>query len=122
MPARRPHLAAARAAKLDDLSRAIKIHCCKDKTITYAKRGQPSFNGIALPVFSVDTEEEAAMLQLLCCAVQYTEHPQMPGKNWYRLSSFEFPNPTLEIEDLDRVTALLRERYAKLKTRIADST
>jgi len=118
MPARRPHLSAARAQKLDDLSRPVKIHVCKDKTITYRTADQPVFNGIALPVFSVDTIEEAQHLQLLCCACQYGEHPLMPGRNWYRLGSLEF-GPTLEIDNLDRVADLLRERYALIKSRPA---
>jgi len=114
MPARRPHLSAQRAQKLDDLSRAVMIHVCKDKTLTYRTRGQPSFNGLALPVFSVDTNEEAQALQLLCCARQYGLHPLMPSETWYRLSALEF-GPLLEIGDIDRVADLLRERYALIR-------
>jgi hypothetical protein len=92
------------------------IHICKDGTISYRQHGEPVFNGVALPVFSVDTVEEAQALQILCCARQYVEHPQLPGKPWYRLSSPLFP-PSLELEHLAQIAALLRQRYTLIKAR-----
>lgn len=100
----------------EDLSRPVMIHICKDGTISYRQMGERIFNGVALPVFSVDTVEEAQALQILCGAAQYTEHPQMPGKTWYKLSSPLFPVP-LELYHLPQVTILFRQRYKLIKDR-----
>lgn len=89
-----------------NLDRPVLIDCCKDGTITYRRKGSPSFNGAALPVFSVDTEDEARYLQVLICKAQYNEHPLKPGETWYRLSDFSG-----EVEDLAEVTALLHKHY-----------
>ena len=44
--------------------RAIMIDICKDGTISFRNRGSRAFNGKALPVFSVDTEQEANSIQV----------------------------------------------------------
>lgn len=62
----------------EDLSRPILLHCCKDGTITCRARGEPIFNGVALPVFSVADRDEAEQLVLMCCKRQYDEHPNFP--------------------------------------------
>lgn len=100
----------------EDLSRPVMIHICKDGTISYRQHGEPVFNGVALPVFSVDTVEEAHSLQVLCGSAQWEEHPQMPGKTWYRLSAHGFPH-VLELDQLPRVAELFRERYKLIKNR-----
>lgn len=100
----------------EDLSRPVMIHICKDGTISYRQHGEPVFNGVALLVFSVDTIEEAHKLQILCGSAQWTEHPGMPGKTWYRLSSPMFPH-TLELEHLPQIAVLFRQRYAIMKSR-----
>lgn len=102
----------------DDLSRPIKIHVCKDRTLSYRAKGEPVFNGRALPVFSVDTKEEAEQLFLLTGRLQYTEHPQMPGKLWRKVTlpgALDF-KPYLDLSDLDTVTDHLRDRYNLIKT------
>ena len=72
----------------EDLARPVKLHVCKDGTITYRRPPQPVFNGVALAFFSVETEEEAKALQVLMCAAQYCEHPDLPGQTWYRRWQF----------------------------------
>jgi hypothetical protein len=72
-----------------DLTRKIRIDVCKDGTVTYVPRGEPPFNGAALPVHSVDTVEEAQQIQVTLCRCQYVEHPLMPGKPWYKLTQFD---------------------------------
>lgn len=99
-----------------DLSRPVMIHICKDGTISYRQMGERIFNGVALPVFSVDTVEEAHSLQVLCGAAQWEEHPKMPGKTWYRLSSPRFPH-TLELYHLPEIAVFFRERYKLIKNR-----
>lgn len=102
----------------NDLSRPIVIHVCKDRTISYRCRGEAVFNGRALPVFSVETEEQARAIQTRFGRRQYREHPLMPGKPWFVLSTLgNGVDPalrgdgTLELEDLGAVTALFREFY-----------
>ena len=101
------------------MSRAVYIHCCKDRTLTYRTKGQPVFNGVALPVFSVDTEEEAKDLITLVSRAQYEEHPQLPGQVWYKITlsgDLDFKH-ALEIEDLRAVTDKLESAYQHIKER-----
>ena len=64
----------------DDLRDAYKrrymIHVCKDGTVTYRDTvtHEKVFNGRALPVFSVDTVEEAKAIQIRFCKRQYGSH------------------------------------------------
>lgn len=92
------------------LERPYILHCCKDGTITYRTRNQPIFNGRALPVFSVDTEEDAQAIQLLLCSLQYGEHPDLPGQPWYRISSFGG-----ELEDLEGITEQMTKVYKRIQ-------
>lgn len=83
--------------------RPIMIHVCKDGTVTFRDKtkNEKVFNGIALPVFSVDTVDEAERMQTHFCRLQYGRHPHRNGpKHWYVLTQFSG-----EIEDLDRVMA-----------------
>lgn len=95
----------------EDFARPIMLHCCKDGTITYRQKHEKVFNGVALPVFSVNTVEEAIMLQVRHCRRQYGPHPQMPGKVWYVFTDFGG-----ELEDLEKVSNAFRETY-ELMTR-----
>lgn len=102
----------------DDLRDAYKrrymIHVCKDGTVTYrdAVAREKVFNGRALPVFSVDTVEEAKAIQTRFCKLQYGSHPLMPGKPWYKVFPFSG-----ELEDLDRVRNMFAEFYKGMKER-----
>lgn len=87
-----------------DYSRAVMIHICKDGTISYRTRDQKVFNGRALPVFSVDTIEQAKEAQVLFGRQQYVEHPQIPGQPWYRWTDFDG-----NVESLTGVTERLRD-------------
>lgn len=93
---------------MTNLSRPILIHCCRDGTITYRTRQERVFNSVALPVFSVNSEEEAKALQVRFCSRQHKEHPKLKGKPWYVL-----PNFGGEVDDLAGVTARFSEWYAK---------
>jgi len=101
----------------DPCSRTVLIHICKDKTLSYRTRRELIFNGVALPVFSVDTAEEAEALFVLVGRVQHMEHPLLPGKIWYKMTldgQLDFKR-YLDLEDLPAVTAKLQSRYALLK-------
>lgn len=86
-----------------DWRRPILIHCCRDGTISYRQRGEPIFNNVALPVFSVDTLDQANEIQVRFCRAQYDPHPLMPEKTWYVLNDFSG-----KAEDLPRVTEMFR--------------
>ena len=73
----------------EDWLRPIVVHLCQDGTITYRTRSEPVFNGVALPVFTVNTEEQAKEIQARFCRRQYTEHPQQPGRPWWKWTDFD---------------------------------
>ena len=101
----------------DDLSRHILIHICKDKTLSYRTREEPIFNGVALPVFSVNSSEEAEALFILVGRKQYTEHPLLPNRPWYKITldgAADFKKH-LEFSDLSNVTAKLKSRYEMIE-------
>lgn len=90
-----------------DFSRPVYLHVCKDGTVSYRRAGQKVFNGRALPVFTVDNEEQAVDMQVRFCRRQWVDHPQMkPGEGWYKLNEFSG-----EMDDLDRVADMFREFY-----------
>ena len=93
----------------EDLARPIKLHVCKDGTITYRKVGQPVFNGLALPFFSVDNEQHAEALQILLCALQYVRHPDQPEREWYK--HWQFGG---ELEDIPELADEFRRTYVKM--------
>lgn len=95
---------------LADMNRPVKIHVCKDGTITYRRAGKPVFNNRALPFFSVNTEEEAQTLQVLLCSSQYEEHPDLPGQTWYR--HWQFGG---ELEDIQALTETFNNAYEKIR-------
>lgn len=98
--------------KSEYFGRSVVIHCCKDGTITYRRLGQPTFNGAALPVYSVDTEEEAKLIQVSLCRRQYQEHPLMPGQSWYVLNEFGG-----EVDELDEVGDKMHRVHEMMKAR-----
>jgi hypothetical protein len=91
------------------LDKPVLIHCCKDRTLTYRTRDEPIFNGVALPVYSVDSKEEAERLINTVGALQYEEHPLLPGRPWRKID-IDFKRH-LEIEDLSAVTEKLDRVY-----------
>ena len=110
----------ANSQLMQDLNRAVTIHICKDGTVTYRMKGQKAFNGIAFPVFSVDTEQQAKDLQTRFCRLSTFHHPKMkPQEKWYKLSNLPDgtdlalrPEAVLELEDLKGITAMFRTFYA----------
>ena len=69
----------------DLLEKKILIHVCKDRTLSYRNRLQPIFNGVAIPIYSVDSVDEARSLIRLVSKAQYEEHPLIPGDTWYKI-------------------------------------
>jgi len=101
----------------DDFQHRFMIHVCKDGTVTYrdAHKRERIFNDVALPVLSVDTEQQAKDIQVYFCRRQYGEHPLMPDKPWYRLSVLsDGSDPALrkdgllEIDDLEGIGAMFK--------------
>jgi hypothetical protein len=95
----------------------ILIHVCKDKTLSFRRRHEPIFNGVALPVYSVDTVEDAKDLITMVGRAQYHEHPLLPGQVWYKITlngDLDFKR-YLDIEDLTAVTEKLDTAYKKIK-------
>jgi hypothetical protein len=97
----------------DALSRPIVINCCKDRTLTYTKRGQRPFNRVALPVFSVHSIEQAEALITLVGIRQYEEHPLLPGRPWMKID-IDFKRH-LDVNDLPKVTTKLENAFSLLR-------
>ncbi len=100
-----------------NLDRKILIHCCKDRTLTYRTKEQEIFNGVALPVYSVDTIEEAQALIVITCRAQYERHPLLPGQPWYKIT-LDGPldlKTELDVEDLLAVVDKLETRHQQMK-------
>jgi hypothetical protein len=97
---------------IEHLSRPIKIHVCKDRTLSYRALDEPVFNGVALPVYSVATKEQAEALLTAVGCRQYEEHPQMPGRPWLKIN-LDLKR-WLELDDLPLVTAKLDQIAKRL--------
>lgn len=117
----RAQKAPVRATHLD---RPVLLHVCKDGTVSYRTRAEPVFNGKALPVFSVNSVDEAQAIQVRFCRRGYGPHPQMPGRVWYKLSRLgDGTDPAmrqggvLELDDLEGITAMFSAFYADLLAR-----
>lgn len=89
-----------------EVYRPMLIHLCKDGTITYRRQGQPVFNGVALPVYSVDTEAQAKAVQVRFGRRQYGEHDLLPGQPWYRWTDFSG-----DVDALDDVSRAIHVFY-----------
>lgn len=93
-----------------DYDRPVLLHVCKDGTITFRRAGQPVFNGVALPFFSVNSEDEARDMQVMMCALQHGPHPDLPeGEPWYRRWQFSG-----ELDDIDALSDDFRTAYDRL--------
>jgi len=96
-----------------NLTRRYMVHICKDGTITYRDtvKKEKVFNGVALPVGSTDTKKEAEALQIRFGRLAYEEHPLMPGKPWFKLSTVhgEPLFRPLNVEDLEAVGKMFEE-------------
>ena len=106
--------------KQNHLNNKVLIHVCKDKTLSYRTRDEPIFNGVALPVFSVPTKDNAESLIVCVGRAQYVSHPLMPGKVWYKITldgELDFKR-YLDIDDLPAVTEKLSNTWEKIKTHI----
>lgn len=104
-----------------ELDRPVWVFCCKDRTLTYGPAKKPPFNKVAIPVFSVESLEEAEQLVTLVGRKQYEEHPKLRGKPWFKITldgDLDF-KPYLDIEDLNAVGEKLKRAYALIKEREA---
>lgn len=91
---------------MNHLDKDILIHVCQDRTITYRTKDEPVFNGVALPVWSVDTKARAEAIITLLCVRNHEEHPLLPGQNWY---SIPMENQYLQYSDLAKVTQKFKD-------------
>lgn len=89
---------------MSDLGRAVLIDICKDGSVSFRRRNSNDrrLNDAALPVFSVDTVEQARDLQVLFCTRQHEPHP-FDGRAWYVLPYFSG-----NISDLAEVADMFR--------------
>lgn len=70
--------------------RAFRLDVCRDGTLTIRKHGQKAFNDRALPVYSVDTKQEALDLQVLLCFTVHNQHPDMrKGATWMKINDMK---------------------------------
>ena len=66
-------------------------------------------------MFSVPTLEDAESLVMMVGALQYEEHPLMPGKPWKKIN-IGFKRE-LELDDLTEVTTKLSEAWKLIDER-----
>ena len=84
----------------DYLRKGILIDICKDGTITFRRKEEPPKEPAALPVYSVDTEEQARYLQISFCRLTYG-------------GRYVFKNFKKMLEDMDRVAEVFAAAEAK---------
>lgn len=99
--------------------RPVTIHLCKDRTLSYRWRGsnEPVFNGVAVPVLSVRSEEEAEQLLLLVGTRQYEPHPHPKFKHPYWMKLFNGVagwKRHLDPEDVPEAETYLWNAYQRL--------
>jgi hypothetical protein len=71
-----------------------------------------------MPVYTVPTKQDAEDLILLVGSKQYVEHPNMPGKPWYKLSVGRFVFVRhLEPSDLDEISQILDQNWQLIQQR-----
>jgi hypothetical protein len=107
-----------------DPSKPITIHLCKDRTLSYRDRtkNEPVFNGVAVPVLSVESAEIAEQLLLLVGTRQYEPHPhpRYPHTFWYRLfNGVANGKQYLDPEDVPEAEEYLHRAYLRLCETIA---
>jgi len=91
----------------EDVSKRYKIRLCRDRTLSVTKDDEKPFNGVAIAVLSTDSLKDAESLIMFVGKQQYTEHPQIPGKPWFRfLPDMEYE--VLEYDDLPRMVEKLK--------------
>jgi hypothetical protein len=101
--------------------RPVIVHIGKDGTLSFLNRAtmkQPTLVEALMPVYSVDTEEQAKSLQAIFGRLQYRDNTREPGKPWYvlhRLSDgtmlMSRDPPYLQISDLPGITKQMHEWY-----------
>lgn len=102
-----------------DESHPINIHLCKDRTLSYRNRveREPVFNGVAVPVLSVRTVEEAESLIFLVGKKQYENHPHPRWKlpYWRKLfNGVAGHKAYLDPEDVPEAEEYLHRMYQSM--------
>lgn len=97
----------------------VNIHLCKDRTLSFRRRGtkEPVFNGVAVPVLSVRSETEAEELLLLVGTRQYERHPHPKYRHmfWMKLFNGVAEGKTyLDPEDVPEAEDYLHKAYQRL--------
>ena len=70
-------------------------------------------------MFSVPTKQDAEDLLMLVGRRQYVDHPDAPGRPWFKITldgALDF-KPYLELGDLDAVTAKLETAWDHMQRR-----
>jgi hypothetical protein len=103
-----------------EISRAVVLYCCKDGTISYEPRNAMGavakpFNGVALPVYSVESVEEAKMLQTLCCSLSPVPDKRLPGGQRYTITMPNMKPFSRNVDDLKKVQDILHQMYRRMK-------
>lgn len=88
----------------DDMKRRWFLDVAACGAVQIRERGRPMQEG--LPVFTVDTAEQAQDIITLHCRLE------RDGSGTYRLN-----NPPKDVDDLDAVTDLFRNAYDNLRAR-----
>jgi hypothetical protein len=101
--------------------RPVIVHIGKDGTISYLNRAtmkQPTLVEALMPVYSVETEEQAKSLQVIFGKLQYRDNTREPGKPWYILHLLPDGTllmnrepPYLQISDLPGITKKMHDWY-----------
>lgn len=65
------------------------IDVCKDGTVTIRERGEPPFNGAALPAYEVPDRDTAEAIRVQVCKLVPDDHPELgEDEPWYKLPGF----------------------------------
>lgn len=81
--------------------------------MSFRGKDEPSLNGAAITVFTVDDKENAKSIIVTFGKCQYTPHPNAPvpgtGNVWYRMADFSG-----SAYDLPEVTRRMSEVYSRI--------
>jgi hypothetical protein len=101
--------------------RPVIVHLGKDGSIRWLNRKgleQPVVVESLMPVFSVETEEQAKSLQVVFGKLQYRDSKSDPGKPWYILHRMPDGTllmnrepPYLQLSDLPEITKMFATWY-----------
>jgi hypothetical protein len=101
--------------------RPVIVHIGKDGTLSFLNRAtmtQSTLVEALMPVYSVETEEQAKSLQVVFGKLQYRDNTREPGKPWYILNRLpdgkllmDRNPPYLQISDLPAITKQMHDWF-----------